>query len=180
MNDAHDFTHHLLANEKLLWTGRPSTGVVFTARDLFLVPFSAVWIGFAVFWTIGAFAQSGLGFALFGVVFVIVGVVTMIGRFPFDALLRSNTRYALTDKRVLIVRTGVQSVFTALALDRLPSINLIEHKNGEGTIRFGQPAGMMNGGSFWVPTLDPTPQLLRIPDVKTVFAMVQRHSSETR
>jgi hypothetical protein len=40
----------LLTGESVLWTGQPSTAVIFHKEDAMLVPFSLFWGGFAIFW----------------------------------------------------------------------------------------------------------------------------------
>jgi hypothetical protein len=172
------FRGKLLSGERIVWAGQPMTGLMFTARDLFLVPFSVVWCGFAIVWTAAA-AFGGAGpFALFGLIFVAVGLGITVGRFLVDAWLRRSTRYALTNRRVLILRTAPTADFVALPLDRLPQARLTERKDGRGTIRFGPQASLFNFGgsgfSIWVPSLDPTPQFIGITDAAKVFDLVQR------
>jgi hypothetical protein len=172
------FQGKLLPGERIVWTGRPMTGVMLTGRDIFLIPFSVVWCGFAIFWTVTATLQAGFGFSAFGLMFVAVGLVVMFGRFILDAWMRSNTRYALTDRRVLIFRTAPTADFVALSLDRLPQARFSQRKDGRGTIRFGPQTGLFNSGgsgfSIWVPSLDPTPQFLGITEANKVFELVQR------
>lgn len=148
---------------------------MFTTMDAFLLPFSVVWIGFAVIWTATA-ASSGAGpfFVLWGLMFVVIGITVMWGRFWFDAWLRGKTRYALTEHRLLISRPGPFGAFTAVSIDRLPEARLIERKDGRGSIRFGQ-ANMFAAGGFgiWVPSLDGVPQLIGVSDARRVFDMVQ-------
>ena len=50
---------YLLPNERLLWVGRPDPEVLFTPIDAFLVPFSIMWGGFAVFWEAGVISSGG-------------------------------------------------------------------------------------------------------------------------
>jgi len=183
------FEGRLLPGEKVLWEGRPKPGLLFTGRDLFLVPFSVMWCGFAVFWTIGA--SSALGglpsqapapfsfFPLFGLIFVCVGLYFVGGRFLVDAWLRDRTRYALTDQRALIVRAPPFGAVTALSLDRLSDMQLKEGVGGAGTIRLGPATPFFGraGFSVWSPALDPTPQFLAIPDARRVFDLVQRRST---
>ncbi len=155
---------------------------MFTAHDLFLVPFSLFWGGFAMsFGTMALWTKAEMPFPLIGVPFVLVGLFIIFGRFLVDAWLRGKTAYALTEKRVLILRTGPWSDFKALRLDRLPEASLSEMRNGRGTIRFGQKGGLWGGHSnagfgIWVASLDPTPQFLAIEDAKRVFAAIQERS----
>jgi len=41
---------NLSSGEKLIWTGKPKTGIVFRSSDAFMIPFSLLWGGFALFW----------------------------------------------------------------------------------------------------------------------------------
>ena len=81
------FSSDLLPNEKIIWTGQPDKSVIFSPIDIFLVPFSLAWGGFAVFWELSALGvtnQRNLShnppafFALFGVPFVVIGLKTKI------------------------------------------------------------------------------------------------------
>ena len=175
------FAGRLLARETMRWSGRPRQGLMLTARDAFLIPFSMLWGGFAIFWEAEALLTNAPWFmALWGVPFVVVGLFIIFGRLPFDAWLRRRVFYALTDRRVLILRESPWGSFKAVALDRLSDATLTEGSGGRDTIRFAPPTalwgGVGNGASFWLPALDPTAQFLGIDDVRRVFAMVQEHA----
>ena len=93
------FAGHLLAGEKVLWSGRPRQGLMLTPRDALMIPFSLVWGGFAIFWeTAVVSSKASLFMALFGIPFVVIGLFLIFGRLPFDAWLRSRIHYALTDR----------------------------------------------------------------------------------
>src|SRR3954471_6987431 len=76
----------LRRGERLLWVGAPDPAVRFTAADGFLVPFSLMWGGFAIFWEAAAFAGgTPFFFKLWGIPFVLVGVYFIAGRFVVKA-----------------------------------------------------------------------------------------------
>lgn len=51
----------LMSEESVLWTGRPDPRVVFHSDDWYLVPFSLLWGGFAIFWETGVLGYWGNG-----------------------------------------------------------------------------------------------------------------------
>ena len=177
------FAERLLRGEKVIWRGRPKQGLMLTRRDALLIPFSLVWGGFTIFWesTVLRMQNVPLFMALFGAVFVLIGLFLIIGRFFVDAWIRTGVFYALTDRRILILRSRPSMSFQAVSLDRLPEATLNETSNGRGTIRFGPALSIWNNramGGFgaWVASLDPIPQFLAIDDVKKVFASLQERA----
>lgn len=174
-----NFPTRLLDGEQIQWSGRPGQGVLFTGRDWFLIPFSLLWFGFTIFWEAMVLRGKAPGFfALWGVPFILAGLYFTVGRFVVDAWLRRNTRYALTNRRILIVRSAPFARVVSVSLDRLPDMQLNERPDGSGTIRFGQPAPYWVQGSFggWTPATDPTPQFIAIDNAQSVFDRIQRVS----
>ena len=170
------FPGRLLDGERILWSGRPARGLSLRGRDVFLIPFSLLWCGFAVFWTISVGRTNAPWFFTgIGVLFVCMGLYFVVGRFLFDAWLRSDLRYAVTNLRILIARPEPFGRFTALALDRLPEAELSERVDGSGSIRFGAPAPLWGsrGWTDMTPALDPTPQFLSIDAARRVFDLIQ-------
>ncbi len=129
--------HFESEHEELIWTGVPGRGIIFHMIDAFLIPFSLLWGGFAIFWEIMVIASGApLFFALFGLPFVAVGLFLIVGRFVWDARRRRHTMYALTNKRV-IFRTGVRTkTISTISLIAVKEVSLKLKPDGRGTITF--------------------------------------------
>jgi hypothetical protein len=168
----------LLPNERIVWEGRPYTGMIFRPTDIFLIPFSLIWGGFALFWNVSAWNNSDLSFKLFGLPFLIVGFYVIFGRFLIDMGLRRNLTYFVTNKRILVERRSTGSNTKSLDINRLPALELDERSDGSGAIRFGTSGGWLTGNNFgmWQPTFDPTPQFIRISNVRFVYEIIQKQT----
>jgi hypothetical protein len=180
--DAYDpFQSRLLRGERVRWSGRPKQGFLLTDRDLFLVPASIFFLGISLLWNSQA-SSTGTPwfFALIGWFILPVGAYFFAGRFLVDAWLRRDLQYAVTDKRVLIARPGPFARFTAIGLKPAPEMELKEHANRRGTIRFGprQPLWANQQWSSWTPALEAQPQLLAIEKPREVFDLIQRATDE--
>ena len=174
--DPSGFTGRLLKGERIIWQGQPAQGLLFTSRDWLLIPFSLLWAGFSIFWEKMVLEiNAPIFMKLWGVPFVLIGLYLVVGRFLLDAWIRRGMYYAVTDKRVLILRSAPFSRFSAMSLDHLPDANLTENANGRGTIRFGAAASRRGGSGFsWTPALESTPQFLAIDNARGVFDKIQR------
>lgn len=177
-----DLQRTLLPGERMLWKGKPCKGLIFRPIEAFLIPFRLLWGGFAVFWNFGVWSTdqniSALPFKLFGLPFIIAGLYITFGRFLIDMRLRRRLQYAVTDRRVLIYKRGGSSTSKSVDIKRLPSIELNQRSDGSGTIRFGAAMSLFNGRNFgiWQPTFDATPQFLCIPNVRSVYELIQKQT----
>lgn len=132
----------LQPGEQLLWYGAPSQGFRLQKQDWFMIPFSILWCGFAIFWTLGASAAGG-AFGLFGIPFVAVGLYITLGRFFHDAYRRKRTYYGVTDQRVILLEP---KAIKSLPYHQIPVLELERHGNGTGTIYLSEQLhGYRNG-----------------------------------
>lgn len=166
-----------LPGEKLLWTGKAGGGLMLTPRDFFMIPFSLLWGGFAIFWEYeamrGLAKTPGAFGGLFGSVFVVFGLYIMIGRFFVDAYARSKTFYALTDSRLLILREGAFRSIQSFQLHQLPSAQYSGPTSGTGTIDLSE-GGMSRSLASWTPSFAKGARLLKIENAWQVFTLIQQ------
>jgi hypothetical protein len=150
---------------------------------MFLIPFSILWGGFAIFWEVSvlkiapkAQGTTAVVFPLFGIPFVVVGLYVMFGRFFVDAYARSKTTYGITSDRIVIV-SGIFSQQTkSLQLRTLSDVSLTEGSNGFGTITFGPTTsygGFFPGGSWPNSGRVATPAFEMIDRAKEVYDMIR-------
>ena len=182
------FRSSLLPHERVLWTGQPKQGLVLSALDTFLIPFSLLWGGFAIFWNIGVWTfpetQEGVDwfFRLFGLPFLVVGLYLIFGRFIHDASIRRHIAYAVTDQRVLVSRkSAFSSKITSLDLHRLPRLDLTEFRDDTGTISFEADGfnffAVSSGMTWWLPSLANGTQFFRIPDPRAVYDLIRKQAA---
>lgn len=136
---------YLLSGEYIVWKGRPEKGLVFSGQDFIMIPFSIMWLGFALFWEWGAI-QSGIPFMmLWGLPFVGIGLYMLFGRYIHSAWLRPRTFYVVTNKKLIIKKGRKISMYTAMDL---PPMTLRIHKNGNGTISFSETVRYRGGRHY--------------------------------
>jgi hypothetical protein len=170
------FSDVLLPNEDILWSGQPSASptTVFTPHDLFFIPFSVVWLGFALFWEAGVLtANAPLLFKLWGIPFVVVGVHNLVGRFIYKFWKKRHTHYAITNQRVLILYKSLTQNVQTLHIDRLPGLSKSIGLLGLGTITFGfTPNKPKRHHRFTWHMEAETPGFYGIEDGDEVFALI--------
>ncbi len=168
----------LLPGEHVLWSGRPRQGLMLCSQDLMLVPFSLIWGGFVLFVSIGAIQDArNVGLVQFLLAFLLVfGVYLIFGRFLVDAWMRSHLYYAVTDRRVLILRAGPLGKFTSMPIAQLPPIDLTEGRGGRGTIYFGPRYPWVRQG-FIMPASTAIPQFVGIDSARSVYDTIQQQQN---
>lgn len=171
------FQDELGSGERILWSGRPKTGLTLRSSDVFLIPFSLLWGGFAIFWEFGAISSGApFFFWIWGSFFVLVGLYFIVGRFFVDAQQRAKTYYALTNERIIIISGLFNRNIKSLNVKTLSDISLNKNRDGSGTITFGptSPLGSMYAGNWWPGTGRYTsPCFELINDAKEVYDRIR-------
>jgi hypothetical protein len=178
--------------EKLLWSGQPQQGVRLQAGDIFLIPFSLMWGGFAIFWEATVLGLTGINshpkhpvgsaggipifMALWGIPFVVVGLYMIFGRFFYDSALRKKTWYGVTDRRLIIAKSLFNQTVNSFDFGTLTNLNLVERGDQSGDILFGTP-GLLPGfaNSSWPRSNRNAvvPGFYLLPDARQVFSRIQ-------
>ncbi len=124
---------YLFEDEEVLWTGKPCTSAKPKTQP-FLILFALFWLGFAIFWTIGASIGGGL-FGFFGLPFICVGIGLVYGITVGPRRQLQNTVYAVTDKRcIILTRKRRGDAFFEFRFDSMSNIRLNDVKGNVGTI----------------------------------------------
>jgi hypothetical protein len=175
----------LLSGESIVWAGQPNTGVIFHKQDLYMVPFSLLWGGFAIFWEAGVSGlwgsngNPGIPWSfgmLWGIPFVVAGQYLIWGRFFYDAWLKRRTYYALTNRRVIVVQNGWSRRMASSYLDSLPNLVKEGGANGVGTLRFNQADSLSSRQrqfSGWnALSVGDVPTFVDVEDVDSIYRLI--------
>lgn len=186
-----DIGSYVRSDEKLLWKGRPQQGLRLYPQDAFVLPLGLLWAGMAVFifglgWS--DFRAMPLPFGLFPFIFGIFAIYVTIGRLVHDAWIRSRIEYAVTDRRVIILKSGLGSDLTTLDIARISQIRF-RPRGDRGDIIFGPTPSVFSlfgarsfRGSFavWVPALSETPQFIGVENARRLFEQIEDIKARAR
>jgi hypothetical protein len=183
------FQRYLSAGERILWSGQPKQGIAFSRSDLLAIPFSLMWGGFAIFWNYEVWTSlpdKGTAddwfFKLWGLPFLAVGLYLIAGRFFYDAWVRNHSHYAVTNDRVLILRTSPTPKLISRDIQSLPMFELTEHRDGTGTIAFDSEGlgysmfGQKRRFGMWAPAASANARFFGIDDPRRVYELIRRHA----
>ncbi len=178
MEDYNEFdwlNSELLPDEMVLWRGKPNAKISFTSQDVFLIPFSILWCGFALFWEFSVITSDAPGmFPLFGLPFVCLGIYLVFGRFIHQKHILKNTRYVLTNTRAIFYNKGK---IACCDYKNESTISLKLNKDGSGTITFGYAnTNLFNsGGAVQLNNINSTTnQFLNIPEAHNVHQIINQ------
>lgn len=176
----------LTSGESILWAGQPNSRIIFHKEDLFTIPFSLMWGGFAIFWEAGVAGLWGstthsgnrwIFGMIWGIPFVIIGQYLIWGRFFYTAWKKKRTHYAVTSRRVMVVQNGWRTQMASAYIDSLPTLIKEGGSAGPGTLQFSMTNAPTYGYHRSAATWDSmaigaVPKFVDIDDPDTVYRLV--------
>lgn len=139
--------------ERVLWTGHAGR-VGPGAEGCFGGCFGLFFAGFAIFWMAGASwmafgvnsvpqangaARGVFAFPLFGIPFILVGLYVIVTSVYWGPKRKSSGLYAVTDRRLLFLRTFPKLVVKEIPLSRNVRMEQNLNHDGSGTLAFVDP-----------------------------------------
>ena len=159
---------YLSEGEQILWRGKPGKGHLFSLEELYMIPFSLLWCGFAFYWEYGEIKDGTFFFALSGLPFVLAGLYMVVGRFFFTAWRRKHACYVITNLKVIRKRHKKVDIWSG---DQMATIAVDAYRDGNGTIRIEKhsPVGRRRNMGIGMDILDFSVFTLEnIPEVRHV------------
>jgi hypothetical protein len=175
------FERFLEPGEKLLWSGRPATGLRLRPSDAVRIPFGLFFCGAVVHMVSTTSASGGWQFFhLWALFFAAIALYLVVGRFFVDAHRRSTMLYGLTDRRALIVSGAMSQTVSSVYLSTIEDATLSERASGEGSIRLTWPASRywLSDGGLWVGGADRGYSFEFIRNPAQVYSLIQRAKSD--
>lgn len=164
------FATRIEPGEDILWVGRPTQGIAIRSWDALLIPFSIIWFAGATSWAWQVFASgASLDFKIAGVLFALVGLYFALGRFLVDAQLRSQTYYAITNRRVVVIGGFAGKDVTAFEFPATKDVSVGEASGDRATVRFGSAWPFLR----WHATYWRNPEFFRTRDALTAAEMLR-------
>ncbi len=168
-DDYRIFKAYMSNDEYIVWKGKPGKGKLFEAEDIFLIPFSIIWCGGALVWTSIAISEMILTFILIGIFFSTVGLYISVGRYVHKIYRRKNTRYIITNKKVL---TCYKNRISTLNRSCIFQMNMKTYKDGNGNITFEDDSPFSKKEEGFLDYLSEKVSLQNIPDVYAVYKIL--------
>ena len=165
----------LAPDEELIWSGHPLGGLRLQASDALGIPLSVCVAGFTFFWEVSVVRNgTSLILELWGIPLMAASLYLLVGRFFYDAALRANTYYGLTNRRVIIMTTLFGANEKSVPLDQMDDIDLSVGNDRRGTITFGTPLPFFASPfGFGLGTPPGPPALTVIENAQDVYDLIQ-------
>jgi len=178
-----ELQRELMADEKLLWCDKPKGGILFRTSDVFVVPFSILWCGFAFFWEFGV-SNSGAPFfmMIWGIPFMCVGLYFVFGRFIYDKINREKTVYGITTNRVIIKSGVFKTKVESFNISTLFNLSIEEKKDGTGSVKLDSDKYPFSQFAVagWPGSKGQAPALEFIDNVREIYNLIlqQQHKKQ--
>ena len=156
LTDRPSIKDYILADERLLWTGKPVKEIKLLPSEKITMIFGAFWTAFSAFWIAMAYAGTSEIeggplmaniFPLFGIPFLLTGLYLMIISPIRAKRKRKNIEYALTNKRVLIFYNSKVQSLQAFKYNEIQNISFGCDADGVGVVTFLSVCATMVGGN---------------------------------
>jgi hypothetical protein len=172
----------LMTGERLLWAGRPKLGLILRWSDLYVIPFTLAWLALVFANNLRPLLGDQSVFGAFWVLsFLLLALYFVPGRLLLDALVRARTHYAVTNRRILILRRSPFGELRSVELDYLPMLDL-EERGELGTILFDidENPSPWRGDHGQLPGFQRGLRFYRIEQPRIVYDLVRRESERRR
>lgn len=138
----------LPSSEQVLWSGSPVRYPVFDQQDAYLVPFSILFCGFAIFWESNAVRlRAPFFFLIWGLPFLAIGLYISVGRLVVRQIMMRSVVYTITNLRIIMRWNGMANERErSRYLAHLEPPIVSESGDGVGTIRFGSASPFQFSG----------------------------------
>ncbi len=157
-------SRYINPTERILWTGRPKTGIVFRTSEIFITVFALLWLTVITWLLYLAFVYGDIRAILSFSPFAAMTLYLLFGRHIHDAWRRSRTFYGLTDQRVIIISGWFRSTMSSIPLRSLRCLKLREKSNGSGSIYFGSACFAWIEGMYWPGMSNNAPPVIELID----------------
>ena len=129
-----------LPGEEVLWTGQPDPSVIFSKKDLFLIPLTIVSLGLMM-WVFKDILDNRIYKIIAIIYFIFAFLYFLVGRFVIKDRKKKHTFYVITNKRALIFIDNSIGNTKEVYLNKLHTLTRDIKSDGHGTIYFGEKPG---------------------------------------
>lgn len=133
----------LVPGESILWSGQPRQGFMLREIDLVLIPVSLL-MGWGSFQLMTLLIMGEIHqIHIVVVIFWVLTLYMLFFRFFVDMEIRRRTCYAITNRRIIILKDMFNQRITSVELTGLTEIYFRIYWHGWGTINFGESPSLL-------------------------------------
>jgi len=171
-----ELTGYLKEDEVIRWLGQPIGGIRLKDADMIVIPVTIILLGFGTVLDVQAIHyHADFIFIFFGFMITLLALYLIFPRFIVDKRKREQTYYCITSLRVLVLELNGRKKrkFQSLPLQAITNMQIIDKKNDEGYISFGENNALFSWlmGRFYNST-ETIPGFDKIKNVAMVFEIL--------